>query len=236
MHWHRHIGANGATAPLEIAEVEFSKCPNPLSFHFFVNGEGGVRSSQCIMNIRIFLIFTVQASLQCRQLFCPKLTISYMYYVYKSSESFSSSYTCCTCKQIHSAKQTYFLPAVGQRSASNTPHSRVIPAAQHRMQECVGRGNWSREGRLVHSSIVTYIMGNTKQVVNYRRAARSGSRQVASRPLDIVSYTKPDGAKDVIYTMVLVVPADQTVYSEARSCSQTELHKHYKSFSRKLSP
>ena len=36
-HWCSHIGANGATAPLEIAEVEFSKCLNPLSFHFFVN-------------------------------------------------------------------------------------------------------------------------------------------------------------------------------------------------------
>ena len=36
----------------------------------------------------------------------------------------------------------------------------------------------------------------------------------ASRPqaLDIVSYTKPNGAKDVIYTKVLVIPADQTVY------------------------
>ena len=36
----------------------------------------------------------------------------------------------------------------------------------------------------------------------------------ASRPqaLDIVSYTKPNGAKDVTYTMVLVIPADQTVY------------------------
>ena len=34
----------------------------------------------------------------------------------------------------------------------------------------------------------------------------------------------------------MVIPADQTVYeSEARSCSQNELHKHYKSFSRKLS-
>ena len=40
-HWRNHIGANGATAPLEIAEVEFSKCLNPLSFHFFVNGGGG---------------------------------------------------------------------------------------------------------------------------------------------------------------------------------------------------
>ena len=34
---------------------------------------------------------------------------------------------------------------MGQRSASHTPHSRVIPAAQHRMQECVGRWDWSRE-------------------------------------------------------------------------------------------
>ena len=36
------------------------------------------------------------------------------------------------------------------------------------------RGNWSREGRLVHSSIITYIMGYTIQVVNYRQGAKSG--------------------------------------------------------------
>ena len=39
-HWRSHIGANDATAPLEIAKVEFSKFLYPLSFHFFVN-EGG---------------------------------------------------------------------------------------------------------------------------------------------------------------------------------------------------
>ena len=61
------------------------------------------------------------------------------------------------------------------------------------MQECVGRGIWSREGRFMHSSIITYIMGYTIQVVNYRRGAKSGRDGLdASRSSTIREYVGLD--------------------------------------------
>ena len=113
----------------------------------------------------------MHALLQCRHLFCPELTIRCTT-LYKSSESFSSFFTCCKLIRSARSKLSSQQWVRGQRSASNTPHSRVIPAAQHPMQEWVGRGNWSREGRLVHSSVITYIMGYPIRVVNYRRGAK----------------------------------------------------------------
>ena len=73
----------------------------------------------------------MHASLQCRHRFCPIYVNYKLYFVYKShlSHFLLPIYTCC--KLIHPAKQT-FLPAAGQRSVSNSPHS-GCPTSNARM-------------------------------------------------------------------------------------------------------